>query len=170
MNISRLWKNSIVDSRMHDAFAWCAPEGGWATSLAYPYEKSGSTFHDITSCEHRRRESIAYTGVLRRMTDSSYLIRQPCIVQRTIQLFRAFIFKRWEKEIGLYRKYGIVGRTKGTGQLESREFLFPRQTKRWRWRTAELKNKFTPDYIYIYIYICSPTFRSHQALLCLVVS
>jgi len=42
------------------------------------------------------------------------------------------------------------------------------QTKRWRWRTAELKNKFTPDYIHIYI--CSSTFRSHQALLCLVVS
>lgn len=51
-----------------------APEGGRATSPAYPYEKNGSTFHDITSCELRRRESsIAYSGVLRRMTDSSYL-------------------------------------------------------------------------------------------------
>lgn len=51
-----------------------APEGGRATSPAYPYEKNGTTFHDITSCELRRRESsIAYSGVLRRMTDSSYL-------------------------------------------------------------------------------------------------
>lgn len=62
------------------------------------YEKNGPTFHDITSCELRRHESsIAYSGVLRRMTDSSYLVRRPRIVRCTIQLFHAFIFKRGRK-------------------------------------------------------------------------
>jgi len=77
---------------LHDVYA---PEGRRATFPAYLYEKNSSTFHDITSCEFRRRESsIAYSSVLRRMTDSLYFIRRPRIVHCTIQLFRAFIFKR----------------------------------------------------------------------------
>lgn len=109
-----------------------APEGGRATSLAYPYEKNGSTFHDITPCELRRRESsIAYSGVLRRMTDSPYLIRAAWHCALHDPALSRFHLQKGEreKEIDLCRKYGIVGRTKGIGRLEPREFLFPRQGK-----------------------------------------
>lgn len=102
------------------------PEGGWATSPAYPYEKNGSTFHDITSCELRRRKSsIAYSGVLRRMTDFSYLVQRLRIVRCTIQFFRFHLLKRErEKEIDLCRKYGIIVRMKETRRLVPRKFLF----------------------------------------------
>lgn len=105
MNIGRLdGKSSIRGvSNARRSCATCMPAGGRTSNFfrISPYEKNGSTFHDITPCELRRRESsIAYSGVLRRMTDSSYLIRRPRIVRRTIQLFRAFIFKREREREG----------------------------------------------------------------------
>lgn len=104
-----------------------APEGGRATSLAYPYEKNGSTFHDITPPELRRGESsIAYSGVLRRMTDSSYLIRAAWHCALHDPALSRFHLQKGEreKEIDLCRKYGIVGRTKGIGRLEPRGISF----------------------------------------------
>lgn len=149
MNIGRLWKSSIAEFRVHDVSRTTyMRRRADEQLLSYLYEKNGSTFHDITSCELGRRESsIAYSGVLRRMTDSSYLVQRPRIVRCTIQLFRAFIFKRGRKKSIHAENTALSVKREEPDDSNRGNFFFHIEAKRRRRRTAELKNKFTPDCI-----------------------
>lgn len=130
--IGRPYKCFITQFRAHDAL--CIRRRTSPVSAVWKGRFCVSRYYFVRALR-RRESSIAYS-VLRRITDSSYVVWRPCIVHCTIHLFHAFVFQRGRS---IYAENGTIasrytwwnGR-RGDPSL-GKKFFLPIKAKRWRW-------------------------------------